>query len=137
MRVLQSDETRFKEVPFKSIYTDTNMCDPVLRQEIERSIQEIYRLRDISPPLPEDWELALELGEDDTGQRICSYYFVRLSTRCLFWLHDFDLKSVLADLRGVTEKAHIRKSAPAPAIHRAKRMTRPGITSPILVSLTK
>ena len=114
------------------------MCDPVLRQEIERSIQEIYRLRDISPPLPEDWELALELGEDgETGERFCSYYFVRLSTRCLFWLHDFDLKGVLADLPGVTEKTHIRKSAPAPGIHRAKRVTRPGITISILVSLAK
>ena len=132
----------FKDIPFKSIYTDTNMCDPTLRQDIEWSIQQIYneihRLKDVSPPLPEDWELALELGEDDeTGERICSYYFVCLSTRCLFWLHDFDLKGVLADLRGVKEHAHIRKSAPAPGIHRAKRMTRPGITSPILVSLTK
>ena len=111
------------------------MCDPALRQEIEQSVEEIENLRDISPPLPEDWELALELGEDnETGEPICSYYFARLSTRCLFWLHEFEIESVLADLRGVSEGTHIRKSAPAPGIHRTKHMTRPGIASSVLVS---
>ena len=69
----------------KPIYTDTDMCDPVLRQEIEEFVQEVYKLMCFSPSLPEDWELALELGKDDeTGEYICSYYFVRHSTRCLF-----------------------------------------------------
>ena len=88
------------------------MCDPSLREEIERSVEEIYKLKDISPQLPADWELALELGKDDkTGEPICSYYFACLSTRCLFWLHDFDLESVLVDLSGVTETTHIREFA--------------------------
>ena len=91
------------------------MCDPALRLEIEQSVEGIYKLRDISPPLPEDWELALELGKDgETDEPICSYYFVCHSTRCLFWLHKFDLESVLSDLCGVTEKTHVRESAPAP-----------------------
>ena len=95
------------------------MCNPDLRQEIEEALEEINRLKDIHPPIPEDWELALELGTDDeTNEPICSYYFVCLSARCLFWLHDFDLESVLFGLRGVTEKTHIRKSAPAPTIDR-------------------
>ena len=88
------------------------MCDPSLREEIERSVEEIYKLKDISPQLPADWELALELGKDDkTGESICSYYFACISTRCLFWLHDFDLESVLVDLCGVTETTHIREFA--------------------------
>ena len=104
-----------KETRPKPIYTDTNMCDPNLRHRIEEALEEINELRESCPPLPVgDWELALELGEDEeTGEPICSYYFVCLSTRCLFWLHDFDPESALAGLRGVTEWSHIRKSAHA------------------------
>ena len=112
------------------------MCDPALRHEIEQSVEEIFKLMDIFPPLPEDWELALELGEDDeTGENIYSYYFVCLSTRCLFWLHEFDLKSVLGDVYGVTEKPHIRESAPVSGTNWTKYTTRPGITNPVLVGL--
>ena len=110
------------------------MCDPDLRQRIEEAIEEINRLKDNSPSLPEDWELALELGVDDeTGEPICSYYFARLSTRCLFWLHYFDLDSVLAGLSGVTEKTHIREFAHPPNFHKVDCMNRSGIASPVLV----
>ena len=99
------------------------MCDPDLVQKIEQSVEEINKLRDISPPLPEDWELVLELGKDgETGEPICLYYFVRHATRCLFWLHDFDLEDLLDGLLGVTEKTHIRESAPAPDSYGTKRM---------------
>jgi len=118
---------------FKPIYTDTNMCDQNLLREIEQSIEEINKLKEISPPLPEDWELVLELGEDETGDPICSYYFVRHSTRCMFWLHDLDLDSVLAGLCGVTEKTHIRESVLVPSTRQTNHVTRPGITIPVLV----
>ena len=111
------------------------MCNPDLRQEIEEALEEINRLKDIHPPIPEDWELTLELGTDDeTDEPICSYYFVCLSTRCLFWLHDFDLESVLLDVCGVTEKTHIRKSAPTLSTHKTKRINRLSIASSVLVS---
>ena len=87
------------------------MRDPILRQRIEEALAEINELRESSPPLPaNDWELALELGNDfKTGEPICRYYFACHSTRCLFWLHTFDLLDVLFDLRGVTEWTHIRE----------------------------
>jgi hypothetical protein len=130
MCVLQSAQTRLKP-----IYTDTNMCDLVLREEIEKSVREIYKLKEVSPQLPVDWELALELGKDgETGEPICSYYFASLSTRCLFWLHDFDLESVLAYVGGVTEKPHIRESVPPSSIRWTKSMTRLGTASSVLVS---
>ena len=110
------------------------MCDPDLAQKIEQYVKEINKLKEISPPLPVDWELVLELGKDEEiGEPICSYYFVRHSTRCLFWLHEFDLESVLDNLCGVTENTHIRESAPALATHRTNHMTRPGIAIPVLV----
>ena len=119
---------------FKPIYTDTNMCDRDLRLEIEQSIEEINRLRDCSPPLPGGWELVLELGVDGgTGEPICSYYFVSHSTRCLFWLHEFDLEGILEDICGVTEKTHIRESARVPGTNQTKYITRPGPASPVLV----
>ena len=128
--MLQSDETHPKP-----IYTDTNMCDPALRREIEEFVQEIYKLMCFSPSLPEDWELILELGKDDeTGESFCSYYFVCHSTRCLFWLHEFDLDSVLGNVPGVTETAHIRKSVPVSGIHRAEHISRLSVTSSVLVS---
>jgi len=131
VHVFQSDETLFKP-----IYTDTNMCDPDLRQKIEQSVEEINRLRDASPPLPGNWELVLELGTDDeTCEPICSYYFVCHSTRCLFWLHELDLECVLDYLCGVTEKPHIRESAPVLGTYKTKHMTRPGIASPVLVGI--
>ena len=87
------------------------MCDPALRREIEQFIVEVNELRSIFPPLPEDWELVLELRKDEeTGDYTCSYYFVCHSTRCLFWLHEFDMESVLDDLCGVTEMTHIHES---------------------------
>ena len=120
---------------FKPIYTDTNMCNPDLLQKIEQYVEEINKLKDISPSIPADWELVLELGEDDeTDESICSYYFVRHSTRCLFWLHDFDLESILGELRGVTEKTHTRESTSVPGTRRTKHITRLGIASPVLVS---
>jgi len=110
------------------------MGDPDLLREIEQYHEEINKLKDISPSIPEDWELVLELGKDkETDEPICSYYFVRHSTRCLFWLHEFDLESVLDNLCGVTEDTHIREPVPVPGTRRTNHMTRPCITSPVLV----
>ena len=92
------------------------MRDPDLRRRIEEALEEIKNLLETSPrALPADgWELALELGEDEeTGEDICSYYFVHHSTCSLFWLHRFDPKCALGNVRGVTELAHIRESAPS------------------------
>jgi len=110
------------------------MCNPDLLQKIEHYVGEINKLKDVSPSLPEDWELVLELGKDgETDEPICSYYFVRHSTRCVFWLHEFDLESVLAGLCGVTEHTHIRESAPIPGTNRTNHMTRPSIAITVLV----
>ena len=87
------------------------MREQDLRQRIEDALGELADLVKNSPPLPVgDWELALELGEDEkTGEDICSYYFVHHATRCLFWLHHFDPEDALGGLRGVTELTHIRE----------------------------
>ena len=110
------------------------MCDSELLQRIEEALEEIDKLKGVHPPLPEDWELALELGTDgETGEPVCLYYFVCISTRCLFWLHDFDLESLLLNMCGVTERTHIRKSAPMRGVHEPKHKNRSVTTSSVLV----
>ena len=113
------------------------MCNPGLLRKIEHFIEDINNLlREVSPPPPSppDRELVLELGEDDEmGESTCSYYFVCHSSRCLFWLSDFDLGDIMDGVCGVTKKTHIRESTPVPGTHQTKHMTRPGVTSPVLV----
>ena len=90
------------------------MRDQDLRRRIEEALEEIKNLRENFPLPGGDWELVLELGEDDeTDEGICSYYFVCHSTRCLFWLHHFDPTHDLGNSYGVTELTHIRESSPA------------------------
>ena len=91
------------------------MREEGLRWRIEEALEEINNLLEVSPPIRgDDWELALELGEDDeTGEDICSYYFVCHSTRCLFWLQHFDPTRALGNLYDVTELTHIRETIPA------------------------
>ena len=85
------------------------MRDPELRRRIEEALEEMDNLREKSPPLPADGcELVLELE----GKDVCLYYFVRHSTRCLFWLHTFHPENTLLGMPGVTERTHIRESAP-------------------------
>ena len=57
------------------------MREQDLRQRIEDALGELADLVKNSPPLPVgDWELALELGEDEkTGRR---YLFVLLCSPC-------------------------------------------------------
>jgi len=78
-------------------------------------LEEFKGLKENSPSLPEEWELALELGTDgETGEVIYLYYFMYHPTRCLSRLHYFDTDPIIAELCGVTEKTRIRKSATAP-----------------------
>ena len=88
------------------------MRDQDLRRRIKEALEEIDELKKNSPPLPTDgWELVLELDLEE-GEDVCSYYFVHHSTRCLFWLHSFHPENTLLGMPGVTERTHIRESAP-------------------------
>ena len=84
------------------------MCDHVLRLRVEVALKEIKTSENFSRLPVGDWELVLELE----GEHFCLYYFVYPTTRCLFWLHEFDLgaQSVVEGLAGVTEWSHICES---------------------------
>lgn len=56
-------------------------------------------------------DLVLELksdGASDSSATVCCYYFVNHNSRCLFWLHESDIKDVLSDCKGVESLSHIR-----------------------------
>jgi hypothetical protein len=66
--------------------------------------------RDEGVTLSSDIELVLEIipQEDDP---ICGYYFVEHSSRCLFWLEDYDAEQICApEIRVVVSLSHLRKS---------------------------
>ena len=49
--------------------------------------------------MPAEWELVLDLADDeDPNGRVCCYYFVNCSNRSLFWVHEFNVKSLLLGL---------------------------------------
>ena len=66
--------------------------------------------RDEGVTLSSDIELVLEIipQEDDP---ICGYYFVEHSSRCLFWLEDFDAEEICQKTQVVVSMSHLRESA--------------------------
>jgi len=61
--------------------------------------------------MPAEWELVLDLGDDeDPDERVCYYYFVNCSNRSLFWLHKFDVTPFLDGLEVIKSKRRIRES---------------------------
>lgn len=57
--------------------------------------------------MPIEWELVLDLAEDE-GPDVCYYYFVNRSNRTLFWLHQFDMTPLLHNLPPVKPKSNRR-----------------------------
>lgn len=54
-----------------------------------------------------DADLVLELLPGQDGQMACGYYFAEHQTRCLFWLEQFDISCLIAEVKGATSPAHI------------------------------
>ncbi|KAL4254770.1 hypothetical protein ABKN59_004796 [Abortiporus biennis] len=93
----------------RKIYTDAYLYDQETFDEIEdfaSQMAELVESKGIT--LPEDIQLALELDPDETGENNWQYYFVRHSTRTLFWLHDFDVADLTDEIMGETSLQHIR-----------------------------
>ncbi|KIJ11197.1 hypothetical protein PAXINDRAFT_101770 [Paxillus involutus ATCC 200175] len=96
-------ETRtFTEVDIchQAIITDIELFQTSLFGELQRAISDQRVNLDL-----EDVELVLEPKADDYGV-LCSYYFVHRHKRCLFWLEEFDARSMLGDCKGVAALSH-------------------------------
>ena len=63
--------------------------------------------RDENIILPPGLELVLEIIPTE-DELICGYYFVEHSSRCLFWLEEFDAEKICEDIKVVVSQSHLR-----------------------------
>jgi hypothetical protein len=88
------------------------MYDPRLREEVQKSIEELderlSELRSSGIPFefPINCDLVLDIVETEDKTSIRQYYYVDHNTRTLFWLDCYDMGRRL-EVPGVTEAGHI------------------------------
>ncbi|KAH9003497.1 hypothetical protein EDB86DRAFT_3039780 [Lactarius hatsudake] len=93
----------------KRLFTDTNMLDPVLREEMEDFYHYLQRTLDhdgVAIP-SNNYDLALDIVSED-GRTSWSYYYACHETRCLFWLDPYDATYMTFEVFGVKSPAHIK-----------------------------
>ncbi|KAG1872957.1 hypothetical protein DFJ58DRAFT_651625 [Suillus subalutaceus] len=101
----------------KRTFTEVDMFDPQIHGRIEYHMQYLWSglestvKRDKLDLDMTQVDLVLELKNNDASASsvtVCCYYFVNHNSRCLFWLHESDVKDVLSDCKGVKSLSHIR-----------------------------
>jgi len=98
--------------PLKRLFTDTDMHDPLPREEMEdfysylKGIERVERLT--IPSKNYDMVLDITLSQDNGIQ--WSYYYACHDTRCLFWLDEYDAAYIASELDGVGSPAHLSAS---------------------------
>jgi hypothetical protein len=96
----------------KRLFTDTDMHDPLLREEIEdfhsylMKIVHVEHLRNIPS---KNYDLVLDVTPYQDKLR-WSYYYACHDTRCLFWLDAYDTTYITFELDGVESLAHLSAS---------------------------
>ena len=96
-------------VRLKRLFTDTDMHDTILRDEIEdfyNYLQKIIRAEKLTIP-SSNYDLVLDIMHIEDEQILWSYYYACHDNRCLFWLDTYDATYLLSELNGVSSPAHI------------------------------
>jgi len=103
--------------PLKRLFTDTDMHDPLQREEMEdfySHLKEIERVDLLTIPSKNyDMVLDITLNEDNNNEDNnihWSYYYACHDTRCLFWLDKYDATYIASELDGVESPAHLSGS---------------------------
>jgi hypothetical protein len=94
----------------RRLFTDTDMQDPVLREEMEdfyNYLQRILIHEGVVIP-SENYDLALDIMPSEDGQIQWSYYYACHGTRCLFWLDTYNASHMISELFGVKSPAHVK-----------------------------
>ncbi|KAG0695931.1 hypothetical protein DFH29DRAFT_953418 [Suillus ampliporus] len=95
-------------------FTQMNICNEEKCEDIEYYMQ--YLLDELRHVIAqrsldldmEEVDLVIEPKVLDDCSVICCYYFATHRDRCLFWLDDFDTKSILSDCNGVENLSQTR-----------------------------
>jgi hypothetical protein len=100
------------DAPLKRLFTDTDMHDPIMRDEIEefyKYLQEVLRGDDLLIP-SKNYDLVMDImvTEEEPAKQISwSYYYACHDARCLFWLETYDASYMTSELFGVKSPAHV------------------------------
>jgi hypothetical protein len=89
--------------PLKRLFTDTDMHNTVMREEIEQFynfLQRLLQIDDLSIP-SRNYDLVLDVMVTDNEQISWSYYYACHDARCLFWLETYDASYMISELFGV------------------------------------
>jgi hypothetical protein len=95
--------------PLKRLFTDTDMHDPTLEEEMEEFytyLQQIVQVDGLTIP-SKDYDLVLDIMPKENSKIQWSYYYACHETRCLFWLKRYDAKHITSELDGVESPAHL------------------------------
>jgi hypothetical protein len=96
----------------KRLFTDTDMHDKTLRDEIEdfyNYLQRVIHIDQLSIPSKSyDLVLDIKVSDEEPERRITwSYYYACHEARCLFWLETYDASNMFSGLFGVKSPAHV------------------------------
>ena len=100
------------DAPSKRLFTDTDMHDKTMRDEIEdfyNYLQRVIHVNQLSIP-SKSYDLVLDIVvlDEEPEKRISwSYYYACHDARCLFWLETYDAMYMTSELFGVKSPAHI------------------------------
>ena len=124
----------------KRLFTDTDMHDNIMRDEIEDFYNHLQRLiHDDRLYIPsENYDLVLDVMRAEDKRISWSYYYACHDARCLFWLETYDASYMISELFGVKSPAHVsalqfsRSDLPADITNVVRRASFGG---PLLVGL--
>ena len=108
------------EAPLKRLFTDTDMHNKAMRDEIENFynyLQRVIHIDRLSIP-SKNYDLVLDIivFDEKPEKRISwSYYYACHDARCLFWLETYDASNMLSELFGVKSPAHVSTLHPSPS----------------------
>jgi hypothetical protein len=95
--------------PLKRLFTDTDMHNKTMRDEIEDFYNYLQRIIDndqLSIP-SKNCDLVLDITVTVDGRILWSYYYACHEARCLFWLEMYDASYMISEVFGVKSPAHI------------------------------
>ncbi|KAI9438665.1 hypothetical protein H4582DRAFT_1814393, partial [Lactarius indigo] len=93
----------------RRLFTDTDMHDRNLREEIESFHHYLQRILDYDGvAIPsKKYDLTLDIMPTEDGRTQWSYYFACHETRCLFWLDPYDTDYMTSEIFGVKSLVHV------------------------------
>ena len=97
------------DAPLKRLFTDTDMHNETMRDEIEDFYDYLQRLiRNDGLSIPsKNYDLVLEIIVIEDERISWSYYYACHDARCLFWLETYDASYMISELFGVKSPAHV------------------------------